>query len=307
MPVEVGGEVVEADHQAIGLYFDLKPGELIDLEVAASAAIEWSRGLKAAAQALDGSYEYRVRLIAASPGSSKWRAMVERTKVEIEQSKINQGAERLKAGWQSVPLILRVAIGLAVVIPVTAKPTIEHWTNTEDLSEREVEQIEEAVRAVNNEPSVKAHRQSMYSEAQRDRNITALGGDVANDAEWKPKKTVPVEQFAEADGLFEPEVEAPLERTIPAELDVILVTPQLENAPRVWVFRQEGIAGTIRAEMKDKRFLAALDRSGIRETLRANIPMRIRLEIKQRYVDGEWKVTRRGRSVVEVVHPQTGG
>jgi hypothetical protein len=58
--------------------------------------------------------------------------------------------------------------------------------------------------------------------------------------------------------------------------------------------------------MTDARFLAALDREGIRETLRANIPMRTRLEIKQEKTGGEWKVARRGRRVVEVISPAVG-
>lgn len=47
------------------------PQKTIDLEVAANAAIEWSRAIKAASTAVDPSFKYRVGLIAAEPGSSK--------------------------------------------------------------------------------------------------------------------------------------------------------------------------------------------------------------------------------------------
>ena len=60
---------------------------------------------------------------------------------------------------------------------------------------------------------------------------------------------------------------------------------------------------TFKATMKDKTFLAALERSAVRETFRADIPMTIRMEIKQRFNGNEWKVTPRGRSVVEVISP----
>lgn len=58
--------------------------------------------------------------------------------------------------------------------------------------------------------------------------------------------------------------------------------------------------------MKDARFLTALERSAIRENLRFDIPMRVRLEIKQRHVDGAWKDKRKGRSVMEVMSPEAG-
>lgn len=56
--------------------------------------------------------------------------------------------------------------------------------------------------------------------------------------------------------------------------------------------------------MTDRDFLQALDQpGGIRETIRANIPMRIELEIDQKKVGGEWKVKQRGRRVVKVISP----
>jgi hypothetical protein len=55
--------------------------------------------------------------------------------------------------------------------------------------------------------------------------------------------------------------------------------------------------------MKDAKFLAALESKGIHETLRANIPMTIKVEIKETLVRGEWKVMPRGRSVVKVLSP----
>jgi hypothetical protein len=55
--------------------------------------------------------------------------------------------------------------------------------------------------------------------------------------------------------------------------------------------------------MKDKEFLAALEGDKVHERFRADVPMRVRLEIKQCLVDGEWKVRRRGRAVVKVISP----
>jgi hypothetical protein len=135
MPEDVA--FVGDEQEAIALYLDLRPKELVDLEVAAATAIEWARSIKAAAVAVDANYDYRVSLIAAEPGSCKWLAKLERAKTAIESSKANQRPERIKAGWESMPLIMRIAIGLAVVVPVTAVPTIEYWFDSEDFSPNE--------------------------------------------------------------------------------------------------------------------------------------------------------------------------
>ena len=282
---------------AVALYLDLKPNELVDLEVAATAVIEWARSLKAAALALDSDFEYRVNLIAAEPGSSKWLAALER-------SRINQGAGRLKEGWEALPLVLRWTIALGVVIPLTAVPTYQYWLGDEKFSEAQLDQFEARLRKVADDPVVKSHKQSMFTKLPRDKNIVGVGAGIARSPDWKPDRTIPANQFAEADGLFALQEEvAEADRTLTPELDVILVAPHLHNPPKAWEFRQEGIPGTFKAAMKDERFLSAMDRSAVRETFRADIPMRIRLQIKQRLVGGEWKVIRRGRSVLEVISP----
>lgn len=295
----------EYDEGMLAFYLATEPGELPDLEVAASAAIQWAKGLKAAAIAHDPTAEYRVRLVAARPGSSNWIAKLEELRETVERSPANQAAERIKSGWQKVPLIVRAGIGLAVVIPLTAKPTIDYWFGSDGFTETQKREMEDIYRRVVDEPNVKAHRRAIYKEAPRDRKITGIGTGIPTGDDWKPKNILPSNRFAEADGLFEPEAaKEERERTIPQTLDVILVTPRLENARRAWSFRQEGIPGTFNAEMTDGKFLEALDRpGGIRETIRANIPMKIEMEIDQEKVAGEWKVKRRGRRIVKVISP----
>jgi hypothetical protein len=168
--------------------------------------------------------------------------------------------------------------------------------------------MEDIYRRVVDEPAVKAQRRAIYKEAPRDRKITGVGTGVPTGDDWKPKNILPANRFAEADGLFELQaVEEERERTIPQTLDVILVTPRLENARRAWTFRQEGIPGTFNAEMTDTNFLQALERpGGIRETMRANIPMKIELEIDQEKVGEEWKVKQRGRRIAKVISPAVG-
>jgi len=288
---------MEADSGELSLYFDTAPNELADLEVVAAAAIQWAQGLKAAATAVDPDYDYRVNLVAAKPGSSNWIA-------KIEASAINQQAKRVERGWKKLPLVMRLGIGLAVAVPITIKPTYEYWTGHDGFSDAQKRELKEIYEKAATHESVQAHSKAIYKTAQRDRKITGIGTGVPEGDHWRPPATVPANQFAQADGLFEAQQQVQGDRIIPQTLDVVLVTPRLENAPRAWTFRQEGIPGTFNAVMKDKKFLAALERRTIRETLRVDIPMRIRMEIKQHQVDGEWKVTRQGRVVVEVLSPK---
>ncbi len=281
----------------ISLYLDLKPNKIVDLEVAAMAAIEWSRAIKAAAKAADPASVFRVSLVAAEPGSSRWLA-------KIEKSAANQAAKDAKEGWENTPLILRLGVGLTVALAVTGIPTINFYMGSDGFSETELQQLEEIIQRVGDDPTVKAHQQQMFREVQRDPNIIGLGGGVPNGPQWRPQTIIPSSLFAEADGLFDQkEKQQHGERTLIKTLDVILVAPTLENAQRSWTFRQEGIPGTFNAQMKDVRFLVALEKTGIQERLRSNIPMRIQLEIREVLVGGEWKVKRRGRSVVEVLSP----
>lgn len=198
---------------------------------------------------------------------------------------------------------MRLGMGLAVAVPTTVKPTIDYWIGDDGFSETQKRELEEIYDKAAGDQRVRAHRQEMFRIAQRDRTITGIGTGVPTGEGWKPKAIVPADQFPMGDGLFDLQEEPAQEKTVPQTLDVILVTPRLENAPRSWTFRQEGIPGTFNAEMKDRRFLDALASSAVQERLRADIPMRVRLEIKMKLEDGEWKVARRGRSVVEVISP----
>jgi hypothetical protein len=288
-----------AHQELVSLYLDLKPSEEVDLEVAAEAAIRWARALKAAAAAVNPKYNYRVQLVAAEPGSKRWLA-------KIERSSVNQFAKQVKAGWDEVPLILRAGIALAVVIPLTVKPTINYWLGNDGFSESEKAYLREIIGTSVSDPAVKNYKKQMYTELQRDRNITGVGGGIPDRENWRPRDLVPANQFAMGTGLFEIQEEPEQEKTTSQELDVILVAPNLDNPKSTWVFRQDGISGHIRAVMADAKFLTALEQSSVKEAFRTHIPMKIRLQIKQIKVNDEWKVKNRGRSVVEVISPETG-
>lgn len=299
-------QLVEADAtDTLGFYVGVRPGEYADLEIVAAAAIAWAQSIKAAAANLYPDEEIRISLIAAEPGSSRWLA-------KVEKSAINKTAESLKARWKKVPAIMQLTLGLAVAWPITIVPTIGYYSDeikaaakALGLTSEQVEKAKAQADKARASPSVDAAQKQVFKALQRDPKITGVGSGIPTGKAWKPP-LIPSSQFAEADGLFRPTDMAAHERILPLTLDVILVSPQLENAARTWRFRQEGLPA-FGAVMRDKVFLAALDRDAVKERMRTKIPMTIRLEVKQRLIGGEWKDVPRTRSVVQVISPRISG
>ena len=247
-----------ADRELVSLYLDIAPAEEVDLEVAAKAAIEWAKALKAGARAVDASKEYRVNLVAAQPGSKRWLA-------KIEETSINQAALSAKQKWDNVPLIIRLGLTAVLVLPGTAKATYDAYFGDDGFSEKQLEQLREVTDKASESPEMGKHKKEMFRQALRDRSIVGLGSGVPDRENWRPATLVPSNRFAEADGLFELQEEEPEEKPIFQTLDVVLVSPNLDNPRLTWVFRQEGIPGTIKASMADERFLAALEQSQLKE------------------------------------------
>jgi hypothetical protein len=223
--------------EAVSLYIDLKQNERVDLEVAARAAIEWAKTLKAASIAADPNFNYRVILIAAEPGSSKWLAM-------IEQSPVNQALKDVSAGWQQLPELVRYTVAAAAFVTFTAYPTYVTYFYDAEFSATQLDQLEVLLDKVSSDPEVRTHRKAMYRELQKDNNITGVGGGVPDNPDWRPPEMIPARRFPEGDGLFE--MEEPINegrRTIYKELDVILVTPRLVNKIYRGHFAKRGYQG----------------------------------------------------------------
>ena len=296
-------QLVDADpRDTLGFYVGVLDGEFADLEIVASAAISWAQSVKAAVSLACPDEIVRVSLVAAEPGSSRWLAKVER-------SAPNKFAEKAKEKWSKVPAIVQLTVGLAIAWPVTIVPTVSYYSEqiksaaaALGLTESEVEKAKTEADIIRADPSVEAPQRQVYRTLQRDPKITGAGSGIPVGISWRPP-LIPSNQFAIADGLFSPSSPAPHERVLPLTLDVLLVSPQLENSQKTWRFRQEGLP-PFGAVMRDKDFLSALDRDEVKESFRTKIPMKIRVEVKQRFIDGVWKDVPRTRSVVKVIEPQ---
>lgn len=277
-----------ADDPSVTLYFEVRAGEFLDLEIAAAAAIHWSQAMRAAALAIDPEAQVRVAMLGAQPGSMKWLAAVEHK------------LDRLHTGFGRYPRLTQLALGLAIFIPTVAIPTYDFYFGEKGLPQEDRDRIDQIIEKAANSPEVETPRRQMFNAMSREPKITGAG--VSLTVEGSPAVVVPSNQFPERGGLFLPQEPPEAERTVYPTLEVELISPHLSDGVRAWTFRQEGMP-PFTATMRDARFLAALERSEIRETLRAHIPMVIKLKVVEVLRNGQWVVKAKGRSVVEVLSP----
>lgn len=281
-----------AGEEVVSLYFQVRPGEYADLEVVSAAAIQWAQAVRAAAQAIEPGALVRIEMLGATTGSLRWLTAIER---QLEQ---------IHRGWGRFPRLTQLGIALSIFVPTVGIPTYDFYFGDHGLPKADRERIDHLIALGSKAPGVETPKRHMFNALGRDPKITGVG--VAPNPTADPTLIIPSNQFAEHGGLFQLQELPDEERTVWPTLDVELLSAHLANAPRAWTFQQEGLA-PFTAIMKDKHFLNALEHSEVRERLRSHIPMRIRLEVKQIFRDGEWRVKPRGRSVVEVISPKVGG
>lgn len=280
----------------LSLYFQLRPGERADLEVVSEAALHWVRATKLAALALDPNVQVRVGIVDAEEGSLRLNVAFDW--LESQVSRIAIGSDRY-------PTLRAIAIGLAIfVATAVATPAIEelfYGEPTVSLSDEDRQLIRELLERVRDEPEVKSEGRKFFRALERDPSISGTGLASSHDSD--PNFIVPSKDFAIRSGLFEI-VEEDYSRTINPVVDVILISPVLVSRPRSWAFKPEGLP-EFKATMKDRQFLAALEKDDVRERLRTGIKMTLRLAVKQVKSGDEWMDAPRGRAVIEVISPKT--
>lgn len=279
----------------LSLYFGVRPGERADLEVVAAAAIAWSEGLRAAARAVDPDIELRVELVDADQGSH-----IVNTILTWVERHIEPHLERIERGAARAPRTRKLLVALAAFAAFTAPSTYDLYFGDPDFTENDREMLRELSAKVANDAAVIEARKKMFRAAEREPKITGLGIKDTPDSE--PIIVVPANQFAEGGGLWSDQERMIDSRTLNPVLDVVLVRPALVHTPRNWTFRIDGLP-EFEATMKDRKVLDAMS-SGIPLRMREGIPMKIRMEVKEVMVDGEWRLVRGGRSVLEVLSPQ---
>lgn len=288
----------------ISLYFSLVEGKKADLEVVTTAVLHWLEAARAAAREIEPSAQIQVDLVSANEGSLRFNTIL--NWAEDKLAAIQDGSGRY-------PRLRRLAIALVIFVPTVGIPTYDFYfgeqpsiTMTEEernLATENNRLLRELLDQIRNNPEIEAKRRIFFRTLERDPSISGVG--IAEGHNDRPLTIVPSNQFAERSGLWALTEDEPDERTTYPIVEAALVSPVLVPTPRSWSFQPDGLP-EFKAIMRDQRFLRALDTDHVKERLRTGIRMTLRLEVKEKKIDGAWSVKRKGRSVVEVISPKVG-
>jgi hypothetical protein len=275
------------------LHFGLKPGARADLEIVASAALHWVSALRAAARELDPGADIHVEIIDAFESSLRLNTFLDWAE---------RALERFEVGTRTHPRLRRLAIALAIFIPTVGYPTYDFYFGSDVavLSDEDRQRLDELLDRLQKNPVVSEEKQKFFNQVEKDDSITEVG--FAEHSKGRPVILVPRSQFAERGGLWALHDEVGERSTYPV-VDVVLVGPILLPQERSWRFRSEA-GEEFSASMRDKRFLKALARASVQESLSVGIQMSLRLKLDEKKVGGVWILKKRGRSVIEVLSPK---
>jgi hypothetical protein len=277
----------------ISLYFGLAEGQRADLEVVATAALEWAAAVRAAALEIDPQAQIQIQFVDADESSLRLNAILDWGEGQLE---------RVLGGAGRYPRLRNLAIALAIFVPTVGLPTYDFYFGDKSvsLSADDRKLLNQLLDQTKQNPEVKVRKQKFFRTVERDKSITSAG--VAEGKKDRPIFSVPADQFAEYSGLWAVvDDDRRHERTTYPVVDVTLISPVLVPTPRSWRFQPPGLP-EFNATMHDRRFLSALEHNHVQEQLRIGIPMTLRLEIKEKKVDGAWQL--KSRSVIEVIWPK---
>src|SRR5690606_20245760 len=154
---------------------------------------------------------------------------------------------------------------------------------------------------LNADISVQTARRKFYRTLEREPSVVAVG--VRETPESDPIFVVPNTEFAHAGGLWALEEEGIKEQITHPVLEVTLVKPALVHTPRSWTFKPDGLP-EFEAVMRDAKVLRSIQEQRFPAEFGEGIRMTIRLEVREVFVNGQWKLVRGGRSVTRVISPK---
>lgn len=280
----------------ISLYFQLRDGEKADLEIVSAAAIAWVESLRAVARSYDPDSDVKVELVDADESS-----LIFNTIIDWFDRNVEARIERLDRGGGRLPRTKKLALALALFLIVTGYPTYEFYFGESDFTDEDRAMLTELLKRAKADPAVETSKRKFFRTIEREPAITAVG--IKENPDSAPLIVIPNDLFPEASGLWvagESDVPEQVSRPV---LDVVLVKPALVHTPRAWTFKPEGLP-EFEAVMRDPLVLKAIQENGLPERLREGISMTIRLEVREVFVDGQWKLVRGGRSVIRVISPK---
>ncbi len=283
----------------VSIYFGLEQGKKADLDVVAHAAIAWSAAFRKIVSEVEPGLSVEVKLVDGDEGSLWLNTLLSFLEGQLEQ--IARGADRyprLKALARGLAIIV-VATPLTVTAENVWNAVIEDEPKVSQLSPEAEAQIKAVFEKVLSEQVAESEREKFAKTIASSKNIKSVG--VSSRSDKKPKITVSREDAERYVNRDKTEISEESVRKRTMTLDVLLVSPVLEEAERSWKFREPGMP-EFGAVMRDKGFLAALGQRAVHEELRFGIPMVIELEIKEQQQGEIWVPVE--RNVLRVITPK---
>lgn len=252
--------------------------------------------LRAVARAYDPNSDVKVEIVDADEASLSINTIIDWFERNIERR-----LDRIGRGGGRLPRTRKLALALAIFLIVTGYPTFDFYFGEGDFTEEDRTMLREVYEKAKADTAVETAKRKFFRTIEREPAIAAIG--IREYPTSQPIALVPSDRFAEAGGLWAGEDSDVQEQITRPVLDVVLVKPALVHTPRAWTFKPEGLP-EFEAVMRDPLVLKAIQEKGLPERMREGIPMTIRLEVREVFVDGQWKLVRGGRSVIRVISPK---
>lgn len=281
---------MDFSQESLSLYFGLQDGRKADLKIVSLAAIEWTHAVQLAATMLDPELKVRIELINAHEGSLSLNTVFDWAEEALQKMDPSKSAH---------PRLLALAIGLAVFLIFDAGPALDYWlgdADTLELTESDRKRLDQLLEEISKSKELKPTNQKFFRILSHDPGISSVG--ITERPGKNPAIIVPSEQFPERGGLWDT-IEESLERTSERQSKVILESPDLSEANRVWRFQDVATGTSFTAKMRDEKFLQYLREGSITENLRTGIEMQIQIRFKEQSINGDWQPV---PSTIEVIH-----
>ncbi|WP_210168499.1 hypothetical protein, partial [Methylobacterium sp. Leaf469] len=157
------------------------------------------------------------------------------------------------------------------------------------LSDKDKQEIAEIVARALKAKAGQKNSQAVFSELERDTAVK--GAAVTGSTAKKPVHVVPRSEFHSRGGYGTIEEPPIRKRTTTEPMQVVLISPVLEEGTRRWKFKSGKTE--FGAPVKDKAFIAAVLSGQLPIVMKSNVQMTVLLETVEEYKDKGWSPTER--------------
>lgn len=243
----------------LSLYIDLEQDQKADLEVAARAAIAWSKSIKESAYIFDPSAEVEVKFISGTESSlSLNSAITFITKSDVKTYvKTTVAAALVSATWHIVGVTtdymteaaLEAMEAEQLVYYVADKAGIDISDEIKNMSQEEVNALAERIASELKNESRREQSKQIIRELQKDPAVRGVG--ITPKPDRKPSFILNRDKFSEATSSVTEEG-GESSRNVHVEQRLKLVAPRIVEDNKVWRF--QGPEGEIGFYVEDTEF-----------------------------------------------------